>query len=270
MRSKFDSWREHKAIPTFESFLNRGIISVNQRISFAIENSLKVDKIINMEQKQHNRFFLWLLSALVIGGAIFGMVQLAKAPSVAENDVTVSVAPITERDIVKGNRDASVVLVEYSDLQCPACASYYPLVKQLVAEFENDVAFVYRHFPLRQIHLNAQLAGQATEAAGKQDKFWEMHDVIFDEQKNWSNLANKQAEESFISYASSIGVDIEQFKIDMSSEEVKNKVNNDYQSGIQANVNYTPTFFLNGAKIQNPRSYEEFKIIIEQSINDNS
>ena len=124
--------------------------------------------------------------------------------------------------------------------------------------------------PLRQIHPNAQLAAQAAEAVGKQEKFWEMHDMIFENQRTWSNQMRGQAEETFVSYASALNIDIEQFKTDMDSEEVKDKVNNDYQSGIRARVNSTPTFFLNGERIQNPRSYEEFRNIINQALGDNS
>jgi len=170
---------------------------------------------------------------------------------------------ISETDWVKGNREASVVLIEYSDLQCPACAAYAPIVNRITEEFSDRIAFVYRHFPLPQ-HQNAELASRATEAAGKQGKFWEMVDQIFANQDTWANERN--AQEVFRAYAQSIGLDVAQFENDRNSREIKNKIENDYLSGIQSRINSTPTFFLNGEKIQ-PQNYEEFRNLILQKLN---
>ncbi len=193
-----------------------------------------------------------------------GITKLVQSP--ADNGAPVSVAAIDERDWIKGNKESPIVLIEYSDFQCVACANYYPLLKELASEFGDDVAFVYRHFPLRQIFPNAQIAGQAAEAAGKQGKFWEMHDMIFEGQRNWSRQRQGQAEETFASYAAALNLDIEQFKRDIHSKSVEDKVNSDYQSGVRAGVNSTPIFFLNGKRIQNPRSYEEFRKLIQAAI----
>ncbi len=222
------------------------------------------------QKKFYRRVSLWGIVVLVIGGAIFGMVQLSKTSTSIGNSESVLVAKVSDNDWVKGNKESEIVLIEYSDFQCPACGSYYPIVKRLSREFENDIQFVYRHFPLRQIHPNAQIAGQAAEAAGRQDKFWEMHDMIFENQKTWSNQRHGQTEDTFVSYAERLSLNIEQFKTDIDSKEVKDKVNSDYQGGIQAKVNSTPSFFLNGVKIQNPRNYEEFRNIINKIIDDNS
>lgn len=170
---------------------------------------------------------------------------------------------INSNDHIKGNREAKVVLIEYSDFQCPACASYYPIIKQLSQEFNNNAMFVYRHFPL-SYHQNAFLAASAAEAAGKQGKFWEMHDQIFENQKEWSD--QKNAKDNFIKYAQNLKLNIEQFQNDIEVKEIKDKVMADYESGIKAKVNATPTFFLNNEKVQ-VRSYEEFKKLIETKIN---
>jgi len=165
---------------------------------------------------------------------------------------------------IKGNVEASVELVEYSDLQCPACGVYYPVVKQLLDEFGDDMKFTYRHFPLRSIHSNAEGAALATEAAGLQGKFWEMHDILFERQVEWSG---KRGDDIFTPYAEEIGIDTLKFESDMSfNEDIKNQVESDYQGGLALNVNSTPSFFLNGVKMQNPRSYEEFRSVIQQLI----
>ncbi len=183
-----------------------------------------------------------------------------KTPKVSEVPEAISAIP----GHVKGNIESAIKIVEYSDLQCPACGVYYPIMKQLVEEFGNDISFEYRHFPLRSIHPNAEPAALATEAAGLQGKFWEMHDILFERQQEWSN---KKGDNIFTSYAKEIGIDITKFESDMSfNEDIKNKVESDYQSGLALKVNSTPSFFLNGVKMQNPRSYEEFKSVIQQFI----
>ena len=123
---------------------------------------------------------------------------------------------------------------------------------------------MYRHFPLRNIHPNADLAARAAEAAGRQGKFWEMHDLIFEHQKEWAD--QKDARELFVQYAQSLNLDIEQFWVDVDSSEIKDKIDIDSKSGLNFEVNATPTFFLNGEKLQNPRNYEEFKSLIQAAI----
>lgn len=167
-------------------------------------------------------------------------------------------------DWMRGNENAKAVLIEYSDFQCPACGSYYPLVRALHDEFGDSLLVVYRHFPLSQIHANAELAARAAEAAGTQGKFWEMHDLLFERQKEWSS--DRNASGTFAAYAGTLGLDTGRFINDFNSQEIKERVRRDYQNGFRAGIAGTPTFFLNGKKIQNPRSYEEFKKIISESL----
>ncbi len=162
-------------------------------------------------------------------------------------------------DHVEGNAQAKVVLVEYSDLQCPACARYYPVVKQIREELGNDVMIVYRHFPLRQIHPHAEIAARAAEAAGMQGKFWEMHDIMFEFQQDWSAEINPK--DSFERYAAQIGLDVGRFKDDINSKAAKEGVQNSYESGLRNGVNATPTFYLNGVKIENPNGYGLIDIV---------
>src|SRR3989344_4238275 len=113
-----------------------------------------------------------VLALLVTVVVVWGIVQFTNKTKSAEE---VSVITFSASDHIKGNPEARVVLIEYSDFQCPACGAYYPVVEEIVNEFGKDIVFVYRHFPLQQIHAHAQLASRATEASEKQGKFWEMH-----------------------------------------------------------------------------------------------
>lgn len=166
----------------------------------------------------------------------------------------------TSTEHIKGNPNASVVLVEYSDFQCPACAGYAPILKQLLEESGDDVALVYRHFPLRSIHPQAQLAAQAAYAASMQDAFWEYHDSLFNTQQTWSG--SRSAEDHFIALAESLNLNVEQFTQDMNSSQARQAVNDDYNSGVQSQVNGTPTIFINGEPMQLPRSYADLQTIV--------
>lgn len=165
---------------------------------------------------------------------------------------------------VRGNSASSVILVEYLDFQCPACGTYYPIVNQLVQEFGDRVRFEAKHFPLRQIHRHADIAARAAQAAGQQGKFWEMHDLLFERQRQWANERDVQT--LFKQYAQSVNLDVARFAQDLEAKEVRRAVNNDYARGAQFGVNGTPTFFLNGKKLTNPRNYDEFKSIIQAAL----
>jgi len=216
-------------------------------------------------KRLYRRIALWLLAALVVGCGIFGMVKLASRPA-NQTGLAITVDAVNAEDWVKGNRDAKVVLIEYSDFQCPACAFYYPLLKRISEEFGDKLAIVYRHFPLPQ-HQNAKSAAYAAEAAGRQEKFWEMHNLIFENQKDWKD--KRSADEIFINYAQTLNLNLDQFKTDFASKEIRKKVENAYNNAVRLGLNSTPTFFLNGKKITNPRNYEDFRNIILQAINEN-
>src|SRR3989344_1201874 len=217
------------------------------------------------ERKKHLKEYVafGIVIAIIIAGFVFLGVKFGKNGGSEAPALLVSV--INASDWTKGNKESKTVLIEYSDFQCPACAAYHPIVRQVMDNFSDKVVFVYRHFPLSQ-HKNAELAAITAEAAGQQGKFWEMHDDIFNNQKEWSE--NSNAKELFIKYAGNIGLNVEQFKLDIEIKELKDKVKRDLNSGISAGVNSTPTFFLNAKKVS-PTSYEDFKNIIEQSISGN-
>ncbi|MBI4058510.1 DsbA family protein [Candidatus Gottesmanbacteria bacterium] len=142
----------------------------------------------------------------------------------------------------KGPQNPRVTLVEFSDFECPACGTAFPVVKSVVEKYQNDVKFVYRHFPLDQ-HTNARLAAEAGEAAGAQGKFWEMHDTLF---KNQTNLSR----ESINGMGLELKLDMEKFTKELDQGTYKDKVQADIDDGAQLGVDATPTFFLNGKKLK--------------------
>lgn len=154
---------------------------------------------------------------------------------------------VSKKDHQTGNIKAKVVLVEYGDYQCPHCGVAHPYIKQLLREFDKELHFVFRNFPLQESHPAAMISAVAAEAADKQDKFWPMHDMIFEHQDELS-------ENSLFEFAESLGLDIGIFTKDMKSEELFSRVETDFESGVRSGVNGTPSFFINGAKLD---SYDE-------------
>ena len=159
-------------------------------------------------------------------------------------------------DQTRGN--GKTVLMEFSDYQCPACKAYYPLVEQLVKDEGDNITFVYRNFPLPQ-HGNAMTSARAAEAAGRQGKFWEMHNKIFENQDAWAEKNSSDAAVIFQDYAKNLGLDLTRFNADYNDKTIQVKILNDYKSGVNLNVQGTPTFFVNGKKINNPTSLDGFK-----------
>jgi len=159
---------------------------------------------------------------------------------------------------------ASVTLVEFSDFQCPACGAYYPVVTQVIKDFKNDLTFVYRNFPLTDLHPNAQIAAQAAEAVGLQGKYWEMHDILFTKQSDWS--ASTSPRDIFAQYAQSLGINVDQFKKDIDSDAVRNKIMEDVNDGNTLGINATPTFFLNNQKIENPATLADFETAVKKAM----
>jgi len=164
-------------------------------------------------------------------------------------------------DHIKWSPDKKNILVEYSDFQCPSCKSAHDFLKTVEASGSADfditkkVTFVYRYFPLYQIHDKAKISAYVAEAAGIQGKFWEMSDLLFDNQQSWS-ASNDPQKEYFLNYAKELKLNIDQFKNDLNSAVVKDRVNSDLKEAEQIGVDSTPTFFLNGQKVD-VNSYQE-------------
>ena len=164
---------------------------------------------------------------------------------------------------VKGNPEAAVTLVEYSDFQCPACAAAQPVVKDIMNEFGNDIRFEYKHFPL-PMHPLAEPAARAAEASGQQGKFFEFHDMLFEKQKTWTNSPNPSA--LFVQYAEELGLDVQKFRQHMNASLLSDHISADKKEGGELGISGTPTFFLNGEKMQ-MTSYNDFYEQIARSVN---
>lgn len=162
-----------------------------------------------------------------------------------------------------GSSSAKVTVVEFADFQCPACASAHPVVKQIVEEYKERIYYVFRHFPLPG-HKNAFSAAKAAEAAGKQGKFFEMHDLLFNNQVEWAESNNP--EELFRGYAQNLNLNMESFTASYADTSLAKNIQKDQDDALQLGVNSTPTFFINGEKYTGVISYKNFKRIIDEKL----
>lgn len=192
-----------------------------------------------------------LIITLVV--TFFGIVGvgylLSMAMQPAETVSEVEVTQLTDgaRHVTGATESASLTIVEFSDFQCPACASVAPALKAILAQYPEQAELVYRHFPLRSIHPNAVPAAKASEAAAAQGAFWEMHDALFQRQQEWSNESNPRA--LFLGYAEDLGLNLEQFEQTYDAAETEEAVFADLRVAEQLGLNSTPTLFLNGKKV---------------------
>lgn len=204
------------------------------------------------------RFLLWGGGVIVFALILWGMAKLSENVQLPTGSLSV---PVSTNDNSKGPVDAALTLVEYSDFQCPACAAYQPLLTKLFADSDlaGKLRMVYRYFPLTNIHKNATLAAQTAQAAALQGKFWEMHDLLFANQDVWENLSDTAARGVFTEYARQIGLNMATYATNIDSALVKQFIQSQYVGGISSGVNSTPSFFINGARMAQPGSYEELK-----------
>lgn len=157
------------------------------------------------------------------------------------NEVARLSTPVTARDHAQGPPDAVVTLVEYGDYECPHCGRAYPIVKGIQARMGSRLRFVFRNFPLKEIHPHAEHAAELAETAAVQGKFWEMHDRIFEHQRTLGDL-------HLLEFAAELDLDVERVKRELASHTHEARVREDFLSGIKSGVNGTPTFFINGVR----------------------
>ena len=204
------------------------------------------------------------ISIAVLIAAFVGLIYMTAQNSEEERTVDQQeILAISEDDIVFGNRESDVVLIEFADYECPACRAYHDVVKQVIEQYGDRIAVVNRHFPL-PFHQNARPAAWAVEAAGKQGQFEAMADLVFENQPVWSGKTANVA--LFYPYAEQLGLDMDQFMDDALSDEIKDKVDRQYREGQLLGVNSTPTFMLQGQVIVGMRSVEDFGSLIEQAL----
>lgn len=217
----------------------------------------------------------WIIFAAICVVVLGGLVFLSRGNQVDVSKVEdLKIVAASEQngniaDHTFGTTAGKAVLIEYGDFQCPACGSAFPILKSLTEEFKEDLTFIFRNNPLTSLHPNARAASAAAEAAGLQGKYWEMHDILYQQQDTWGNAAIDKRLSYFEGYAKQIGVkDMDKFKTDMSSERVGDKINFDLALGKKVGVSGTPTILLDGKKIESDTwsNKDKFKSAIEEAL----
>jgi protein-disulfide isomerase len=205
----------------------------------------------------------WAIIAIVIvlfgGLVIFGGNKKENKSSSGKSNSDLS-------QNIQGSGSTGVVLVEYGDYQCPFCEQYYPTVKAVTEQYKDKIKFQFRHFPLTNLHRNAFAASRAAQAAALQNKFWEMHDSLYDPTNNrvWTEASNPNP--YFDQYASNIGLNVTQFKKDFASSQVNDTINADMAEGNKLGITGTPTFFIDGKKTEIANDLKAFQKVIDASI----
>jgi protein-disulfide isomerase len=167
--------------------------------------------------------------------------------------------PITAEDHAQGPENAEVTLVEYGDYECPYCGQAYPIVKQIQKQFGKRLRFVFRNFPLSQMHPHAEAAAEVAEFAGAQGKFWEMHDRLYEDQ-------SRLGEALYSSLGEELGLSTAAMRQELKQETFKARVRADFTSGVRSGVNGTPTFFINGHRHDGPFELESLVSAIQQAM----
>jgi protein-disulfide isomerase len=194
----------------------------------------------------------WIIFVVVVAAIFGGLIWVGKSNDKPfEGDATkiISEGPIA--DHVYGSQDQKVVLIEYGDYQCPGCRAMAAPVKVLAEQYKDKLTFIFRHMPLTNSHANALAAATTVEAAGLQGKYWEMHDLLYENQDSWGPVPVDQRGAVFEGYASQLGLNIEKYKQDTTLKDISTKIARDKSTATQKfGVDSTPTFVLNGQVIK--------------------
>jgi protein-disulfide isomerase/copper chaperone CopZ len=180
-------------------------------------------------------------------------------PSPDARNTAIQNFEITKDNHVRGDFEAPITLVEFSDFECPFCGRHFPTLNKILSDYKGKVRLVYKHFPL-SFHPNAQKAAEASECASEQGKFWEYHDKLFENQTSGYSL------EKFKQWARDLGLNVTKFNDCLDSGKYAQKVQADYQEGLQKGVNGTPATFVNGQLVSGALPYEVFKQIIDSAL----
>lgn len=199
----------------------------------------------------------WIIFGAICIVLLGGLVYVSSKDRIDVSNVDANaVQPAAEQsgniaDHVFGKADSKVVLVEYGDFQCPGCGAAFAPIKAASEKYKDQLAFVFRNFPLTSLHPNARTAAAAAEAAGLQGKYWEMHDKLYENQDAWGSLSSSERTNFFATYAQGLGLNVDRFKVDLAGADANKKINFDQALGKKLGVTSTPTFFLNGKKVEN-------------------
>ena len=166
------------------------------------------------------------------------------------NEITMLKIPVTSADHMQGDPSAPIILVEYGDYQCPHCGHAYPIVRRLQTHFGDSLAFVFRNFPLTEIHPDAEAAAETAEFAATSARFWQMHDAIFENQAELSV-------ETLLQLARQLRLPPHELEAAWADRTYRERVREDFAGGVRSGVNGTPTFFINGHRHDGPFELED-------------
>jgi protein-disulfide isomerase len=205
---------------------------------------------------------LTAILVVVVGGMI-ALFAIANKPTDS------GPAPVGDKTkIIRDNSHKEgtgpVQLVEFGDYQCPACGAAYPNVQKLLQDYNGKITFYFRNFPLDSIHKNARIGAEAAEAAGAQGKYFEMHDKLYESQKDWSEDADPT--DKLVGYAKDLGLDTDKFKNALADEQYKSVIDQDVADGTALNINATPTFFINGTQVTGGFDYDSLKKAVDAAL----
>lgn len=201
----------------------------------------------------------WIIFGAIVIAVLSGMVMMSMQKKTDIEDITSEKLAETmsaeERngniaDHTFGNSNAKVIVIEYADYQCPGCGTASPKMKELAEKYKDNMLLIFRNFPIASSHPNARAASATAEAAGLQGKFWEMHQLLFVSQNEWSKANATDRDKVFQSYAERLGLDVNKLKTDIASESVKKKIDFDLALGRKQKVNATPSFYINGKLVE--------------------
>lgn len=220
-----------------------------------------LERITSRLTRDHRaRYAIIVLSLLLVGGVYLYTTRDTR--SLLERRAA-EIALLRKDDWVRGNPStAKATLIEYGDFECESCGVYQGILAQIETDpaTKNDIAFVFRHLPQTATHPNALLAAQVAEAAGKQGKFFEMHDLLYIHQKEW--LQSQNTHDIFLSYARSLGLDEARFTKDIDASATLAKINTEKAMAGQLAIKSVPSFFIQGKEVSIGRTYDEFKTAV--------
>ena len=197
----------------------------------------------------------WIIFAIIVVAIVGGMIYISTQNRLNVSDInndqlnTIIGAESRNGDIADheiGSKSPKVTIIEYADYQCPGCSAAAPKAKALAEKYKDHVRLIFRNFPIASSHPNARAAAAVAEAAGLQGKFWEMNKLLYTNQDVWKNANITDRDNIFKSYAEQLKLNIDQYKTDIASNKVKNKIDFDMALGRKHGVAATPTFYVNG------------------------
>jgi protein-disulfide isomerase len=197
----------------------------------------------------------FLIIAAVLALAVIGAVRLVRWERNRETFTAISSTSSPTAQETKSPTSTVVTLEEFGDYQCPPCGALHPTLKKLKQEFGTNLNFVFRNLPLSTIHKNALAAAQAAEAARMQDRFWEMHDLLYENQDLWKDDINPRA--TFVKFAGDLGLDTARFVRDLDDTQVQLRIDADQDAAVKLGINGTPTILIDGRRLRDEATTPE-------------